>query len=72
MRGVDQQEDGDGGGLPLRQEPLQPREQGGGTRDDPRHQAGTVIFPMLLSVKDPDQFLDRIRIRLFKTSKSET
>ncbi len=41
MRGVDQQKDGDGRGLALRAGPLQPREQGGGPRDDPRHQAAT-------------------------------
>jgi hypothetical protein len=42
VRGVDEQEDGDGGGLPLRAGPLQPREQGGGARDDTWHQGGEL------------------------------
>ncbi len=48
MRGVDEQEDGHGGGLPLRAGPLQPREQGGRARDDTRHQGGGTAHAQYL------------------------
>ncbi len=48
VRGVDEQEDGYGGGLPLRAGPLQPREQGGRARDDTRHQGGGTTCTFIL------------------------